>query len=471
MRRNRTWPGKATRIVTCIAMMAWAPARGASPDIREAFARAQAEDPTYLQAVANLDVARSRRSQARSQLLPQLGVSAATNWNDRRYDTRGSFFPPTYSQYSNTNAQITLSEALWRHPSLIGYHLAGVLVSTAEYQQLAAMQDLGVRLLQAWLEDMAAADQVAASNRALAAADKAWQLAQRSQVNSLASQPELDEAAAKLESARADLAASEGEMAAKRAALEEIVGPEVHWSPPVLAEPAAGFLVAAQPLAFWLDRAEERNPAILAGRAALEASRAAVRKERAAHEPTLDLVASYGRNNQGEGNFPGQLGYDIRQKSVGLQLTVPLYSGGSVSARVHEALAEQARATQQLNAAIRTTRTAVTVAWNQLLAARARQSAAHQAVRAAQSALALANEGRQRGVKADTDVFTADAQLAGAERDLGKANYDLVLNTVKLKAAAADFSADDFDRLAGLMIERPFRSAPATSPQGPTTSP
>jgi len=452
----------AAAIVLCGALL---PVGSWAQDIREAFARAQATDPTYLQAVANLEVAQSRRGQARAQLLPQLGISGTSNWNDRRYDTHGSIFPPTNSQYNSTSAQVTLTESLWRHPYLIGAHQASVLVNAAQYQQAAAAQDLAVRLLQAWFDLMASTDQVGAANKAVSAAENEWQAVHRSSELSLASQPEEAEAFARLEMARADLIASQGEAAAKRAALEEILGPGLDWEPPRLAEPPAGFLLEAQPLTWWLERVERASPTIVAARETLEAARAQVRKEQAGHEPTVDLVATYGRNNQGDGNFPGQLGYDIRQKTIGVQVNIPLYAGGGVRARVREALAEQGRALQQLNAAIRTSRTQVTVAWNQLAAARARQAAARQAVKSAAVSLERARQGRSGGVKADIDVLKADTQAALAQRDLNRANYDLVLNSARLKAGTADFSAQDIDRLAGLFVAR------AASPPNPPDAP
>lgn len=450
----------AALLLGCVGV----PAGSMAQDIREAFARAQSTDPTYLQAVANLEVAQSRRGQARAQLLPQLGISGTTNWNDRRYDTHGSIFPPTNSQYNSTNAQVTLSESLWRHPYLIGAHQASVLVSAAEYQQSAAAQDLAVRLLQAWFDLMGAVDEVEAASQAVAAAENEWQVVQRSSALALASRPEEAEALARLETTRAELVAAQGEAAAKRAAIEEILGPGIEWTPPRLAEPPAAFLIDNQPLAWWLERIERGSPGIIAAHETLEAARAQVRKEQAGHEPTVDLVATYGRNNQGDGNFPGQLGYDIRQKTIGLQVNIPLYSGGGVRARVREALAEQDRALQQLSAAIRTGRTQVTVAWNQLAAARARQSAARSAVKSAAISLELAQQGRRQGVKADIDVLKATAQAALARRDLNHAHYDLVLNSARLKAAVADLSTQDIDRLAGLMVARAVSTGVAESP-------
>jgi outer membrane protein len=109
------------------------------------------------------------------------------------------------------------------------------------------------------------------------------------------------------------VAVAEMEIEQKRAALEQWVGPL-----PRLSERSLPYLRAqtnpgnpanlakpAPDLESWLRDVEEGNPSLLAARKAQEAARAEVKKQRAGHSPTLDVVASYGRNSQAVGGFPG----------------------------------------------------------------------------------------------------------------------------------------------------------------------
>jgi len=66
-----------------------------------------------------------------------------------------------------------------------------------------------------------------------------------------------------------------------------------------------------------------------------------VDRARFGHYPTLDAVASANYNYQVSRPFP----YQRRdtQGTVGLQLAIPLYSGGSLSSRVREAVANARR--------------------------------------------------------------------------------------------------------------------------------
>jgi len=119
----------------------------------------------------------------------------------------------------------------------------------------------------------------------------------------------------------------------------------------------------------------------LAALRAVDAARDEARKQRAGHQPTIDVVASYGRNAQAVGGFPGQNGYDIWQGSIGLQLNVPIYAGGGQDAKVREALAMQEKAAQALELAKRNARAMVKQAWFGWRANSSRQIAAQQAAK------------------------------------------------------------------------------------------
>jgi outer membrane protein len=176
----------------------------------------------------------------------------------------------------------------------------------------------------------------------------------------------------------------------------------------------------------------------------LDAANEEIRKQRAGHEPTLDLVASYGNSAQGAGIVGGgQLGFDTRLSTVGLQLNMPLYAGGGQSAKVREAYALRDKATQELEAARRSARLNTKQSWFTWRASQVRETSAKQAVQSARLALNGAQSARERGVKADADVLQAQQQYATAQRDWRKARYDAIISQLKLKAACGQLSGDD----------------------------
>ena len=164
---------------------------------------------------------------------------------------------------------------------------------------------------------------------------------------------DVHEAKSRSELARAQRIAALNELEIKHAELEKVVGQ------------ASGTLAALQPAAVvprpqpddagaWMEQARENNPAVLAPKAAVSAAEAAVSRNRAEYSPTLDVVASYGRNySSGNTSTPADFETRANSRQYGVQLNIPLYAGGTTSSRVTEALANRNRAAAELETARR----------------------------------------------------------------------------------------------------------------------
>jgi outer membrane protein len=197
---------------------------------------------------------------------------------------------------------------------------------------------------------------------------------------------------------------------------------------------------------------ERDNPALIAATFASRAATEEVRKQSAGHQPTLDLTASYGRTEQSVGTTPSDRGYANTQASLGLQLTIPIYSGGSQSAKVREAIALQDKAAQDLETVRRGVRSTSRQAWFGIQSGLARQKAAAQAVRSARAAIRLATLAKQRELKTELDVLQATQQLHLAQRDLQGAAYLVLLNKFKLRAAAGQLTWAEVDALDAAFV-------------------
>jgi outer membrane protein len=434
-----------------VTAAAWMTVGSASAlSLTEALALARQSDPAYLSAQANLSASRERSSQALGGLLPQITASGNTTANRRNYETRDNpFFPPADDKYNSKSGQVSLTQPLYRRANWIALTQAGAAVSQADFQLAAAEQDLLVRLAQAWFDVMLARDVVTFAGGQTAAARHQWEQARHGADIGLISQPALEEARTKYDQAMADQVVAETDQAIKFATLEQIIGPLQALHPPTLADEYAIADPRSGPLEKWLQEAEASSPSILAASRAYEAASAEVRKQRAGHEPTLDVVATYSKNGQGAGSFPGQNGFDIKNRSVALQLNIPIFSGGTQNAKVGEAIALQEKARQDLELARRNVRSAAKQAWFGWQAGEARRNASLQAVKHATLTLKAALTGRLNDLKSELEVLQARQQLYSALRDLQKARYDMITNHLKLKASTGrleDVDLSAFDK-------------------------
>lgn len=413
---------------------------------------ARASEPTYLGARTGVEAAQARTDQALGALLPQLSATASTNANHRYYQTRIAGTLETEDRYNNNSSQLTLTQPLWHYANIAGYQEAKAAMAQARRQLDNTEQELFAKLVSAWLDVLAARDDVEFTAHQEAATRKQWQIARRGVELGTAGLPQSEEARAKYDQARSDAMAAENDAQVKLATLEQLVGPLREFHAPVMSDDAILADLSGGRIEKWLDAIDTGNPSVLAAQRGFEAADAEVRKQRAGHQPTVDLVASYSRNSQAVGGFPGQAGYDIKQSAVGLQLNVPLFSGGTQSAKVSEAVAMKEKARLDIEAARRAAALAVKQAWFGWRAASIRTEAGLQSVKAARAALRAARLGQETGLKMELDVLQAEQQLWGALRDWRKGRYDQVAAHVKLKAAVGMATAKDIAALDKLFV-------------------
>ena len=416
--------------------------------------RAISGDPTYLGARTGVDVADARKRQAVGGLLPQVSATANTNANNRDYQTRASNQPSGKDNYNSNASQISLTQPLWRYANIVGLQQSMTITEQAAHQLVGAEQDLLVRLLGAWLEVLAARDNGQFTVQQMTAAERLWETVRRGEELGTHSEPQREEAQAKRDQAIADALSGETESQLKVAALEQIVGPLRGFVPPFMRDDAPLADLGPEKLDVWLELAESNNPNVLAASKALEAASDEVRKQSAGHQPTVDIVANYGKNSQAVGGFPGQAGYDTKQGVIGLQLNVPIFSGGAQSAKVDEAIAQKEKARLDLEAARRNAQLATKQAWFNGQSARMRVRAAAQTLRAAESALDVATRGLAKGLKTELDLLQAEQQWRAALRDFRKARYEQLVAYAKLKAATGELTRADVEALDVLFLNR-----------------
>ena len=194
----------------------------------------------------------------------------------------------------------------------------------------------------------------------------------------------------------------------------------------------------------WVSAASGSSYSVAVSRAAVEIARQEVERAKAGHYPTVDLSASYthARNpnlTSGIGTVASTTG------SVGVVLSVPIYSGGITQSKVREALAGRDRADQDLENTQRTVAQSVRQNYLNVTSGIAQVKALEQALASTQSQLDSTILGRDVGVRTSVDVLNAQQQVFQTRRDLQQARYAYILNTLRLKAAAGTLAEPDVE--------------------------
>ncbi len=430
---------KPTRFVFALAMSAaLVPARAA--DLLNVYRDARVSDPVYQSARAQYQAGIEALPQARAGYLP---VFAATGSAFRNYVDPQRL--PSF-EYNTTTYAVTLSQPIFRPQNWIAIDEAHQQVLQFEANLAAAGQDLALRVSQAYFDVLLAQDNVALSvsqeaaiSEQLAQAKRNFEVGTATIVDTLEAQARYDQATAKEISDRNDLEV-------KRRALQQLLGKLPDGLAP-LKEPLALAEPRPNDIEAWVRTAQDSSPAVAVARENLEIAREEVTRQQAGHLPTLDASASFARGYNPSLSNVAIAGPNTNTGSVGITLSVPIFSGGLIQSRVRQAVANRERAVQDLENAQRTVAQSVRQNFLNVTSGIAQVKALEQALTSTQSQLDSTIVGRDVGVRTSVDVLNAQQQVYQTRRDLQQARYNYLLSTLRLKASAGQLAEADIEEV------------------------
>ncbi len=408
-------------------------------DLLDVLRMAQGSDATYASARASWQAAQERLPQGLALLLPQASLSANTQYNDRTIDFRNGVAP---NGHFNSNAiGVSVAQPLYRPQNRIQYEQAKVQVGQSDIQLSLALQDLILRVAQAYFDILLAQDNVEfAAAQKLAIGEQLAQAKRNFEVGT-ATITDTHEAQARYDLVTAQEISAQSDLEIRKRALQQIIGTA---APPIAPLGPRFSLVPPQPTSMdsWVEAALDNSLQVQIQRAAEEFAMKEVERNRAAHHPTIDVVGSYTQSATGSGPQGGP-GNDTNAGVIGLQLALPLYQGGALNSRVREALSNLERARQDLESARRTAALNTRQAYLGVTSGIAQVRALESAVVSSQSQLDSTRLGQEVGVRTGVDVLNAQQQLYSARRDLAQARYSYILNSLRLRAAAGHLTDED----------------------------
>jgi TolC family type I secretion outer membrane protein len=196
----------------------------------------------------------------------------------------------------------------------------------------------------------------------------------------------------------------------------------------------------------WISTAMEKNADIMAAQNEYLVVTQEVEKNNSGHYPTLDLVASR-THTQSDNNFT--IGQQYDTDSIGLQLNVPLYTGGYVSSSVRQAVARVEQASEKLSEKQRSVNADVRKYFYEITNGIARIEAQSQSVASYETALVGTQKGYESGMRSNVDVLTAQEKLYSAKRDLARERYKLIYSRIQLKQVAGMLTESDIAEVNG----------------------
>jgi len=408
-------------------------------DLLQIYREAQANDAAYAAARSTVEAGRERTPQALAGLLPTVGISGNTQWNENDISLRRTTITDKV-KFNSNGYTLSLTQPLFRWQNWVAYDQSKFQVAQAEANFVQAGQDLILRVSQAYFDVLYAYENLKAVRANKVSIEQQLESAKRNFEVGTSTIVDAQEAQARFDLAIAQEIAAESDLEVRQQTLRAIIGKEPGALAPFRRD---ADIPQPQPadMKKWAAAAENDNINVQLQMAALEIASLEVDRQRAGHYPTVDLVASAGSTTALASAGLGLVDSDFR--SIGVQVNLPIFQGGQVVSRQREASANRAAAESNLEQA---RRNAALQARQQYLGATnglAQVRALKAALISSQSSLESNRLGFEVGVRINIDVLNADNQVYVTRRDLAKAVLETLMSQLRLKAAVGTLSEDD----------------------------
>ncbi|EGR1056111.1 outer membrane channel protein TolC [Vibrio cholerae] len=412
-------------------------------NLAEIYNQAKENDPQLLSVAAQRDAAFEAVTSSRSALLPQINLTAGYNINRSNRDSRDS---------DTLSAGVGFSQELYQRSSWVSLDTAEKKARQADSQYAATQQGLILRVAKAYFEVLRAQDNLEFVRAEKAAVGRQLeQTKQRFEVG-LSAITDVHDAQAQFDGVLADEVLAENSLTNSYEALREITGQE-YSKLSVLDTKRFAASRTTESSEALIEKAQQQNLSLLAARISQDVARDNISLASSGHLPslTLDGDYNYADNRNSNASSPS----DYNDFKIGVNLKVPLYTGGKTTSLTKQAEFAYVAASQDLEAAYRSVVKDVRAYNNNINASIGALRAYEQAVISAKSALEATEAGFDVGTRTIVDVLDATRRLYDANKNLSNARYDYILSVLQLRQAIGTLSEQDvMDVNAGLKVAK-----------------
>ena len=418
------------------------PGVASAQTLQEVYEAARFYDATILGARAQAASAEFRAAQV--EALDRPSVVATAQAGTLQAD------PPSVSARGTDSAQGAISARypLFNRANRLSIEQARKSLETAQADLASAEQDLIIRVSQAYFDVLAAQDALATTRASKSFITEQLASAKRNFEVGTATITDTREAQARFDLGTAQEIAADNDLRTKRIALDQLVGrpgvvPKLLLVPVVLPAPMPANAEE------WVGLSDTQHPSVRRARVALDVAQLETSKARAGDLPTVDAVGSL-TSGYARGSAVPNSGLS-NNASLGVQMTWPLYTGGSTQNRIKETLLLEERSRNDVDAARRGVAQATRVAYFGVQSGLAQVRALEAAEVSSQLALEATQLGYRVGVRVNLDVLNSQAQLFSTQRDLAKARYDVLVGSLRLRQASGQLAAGDLQAINALL--------------------
>lgn len=405
-------------------------------NLLDVYQQAQANDPVVLKAHAQYMASKEDIVQARSVLLPKLSAFGSYTLSDREVD--GDKTEDSKSKSLGAN----LSMEIYHHSSWLNLNSAKKGAHQRDIAFQVAQQQLILRVTEAYFNVLSAKDDLEfAKAEKKAITRQLDQTKQRFKVG-LTAITDVHEAQAQYDNTVTAEIRAENNVFNAEEALREITNVYPRNLNTLNTERFSASRPVPDSANEWQQTAEAKNLNLIAQKISVDIAKEQINIARSGHYPTVDLTGRYTKTDNDD-PFISPYNVDIDSQSIGIEVSVPLYTGGAITSSVRKAQSNYVASSQDLAQTHRNVVRSTRNAYNTVIAAVSAIKSLEQSVVSAQSALSATEAGMEVGIRTIVDVLESTRNLYNAKRNLSSTRYDYIQAILLLKFSAGTISEKD----------------------------
>lgn len=443
-RKQATWALTAWSVLMLAS--GWAHAQSLTP--LQAWEKARGKDPDYLAAQSDRDAILEEYTQAKAQMYPVVNASYSNTRNERTMSSDASVY-----NYESNNRSLTVRQPLFRKALLVGLDRAQLRVSGAQANLKSQSFNLAIRLTGFYMDLVVAHQALSAAQSNLLFMQGQLEASQRAYASGVGTVLQVNEARARTDLADVDVRTAKVQIEVAREALATVIGES---DPGVMRLDLAvlsSLNWTLPPLKVWTDQAMQESPLIQSVAAQVEVASQDIEKSRAGHYPTVDAVYQV-THSAGESVTSPTFSY--KNNSLGVQLNIPLFSGGYVESTVRQAQAGLEKARFNKQSTERQVIVQMSKDYKQVNDGLQRIEALSRSYKDLELAETAARLSLQAGVGTRVQWLEVQARLAKTLQDLAEAYKPLAVSYVTLHALTGRLDDETMNRVAA-----PLKPVPA----------
>ena len=405
-------------------------------------------DPVFLAAIKERDAGLENRIIGRAGLLPKLSYSYNKGHNNSKatYPAPRGGSQTDKRNYDSYGSSLTLQQPLLDYEAYANYRKGVAQALFADENFRSKSQELLVRVLDYYTKALFAQDQIDIALAKKKAFDQQFQQNRHLFEQGEGTRTDILEAESRYELATAEEIQARDEQDAALRELAALIGEpaiDVRDLDP-LQEGFQSFALSPANYDRWHEMALSNNPMLASQRQRVEVARYEVERNRAGHLPRLSAYATSRQNESESGNTYNQR-YDTN--TIGIEISMPLYAGGGVSASTRQASRNMEQAEYELDGRTRETLIELRRQFSACLSGVNKLRAYQKALTSAEALVVSTKQSILGGERVNLDALNAEQQLYTTRRDLAQARYDYLMAWTKLHYYAGTLRETDLARV------------------------